>query len=88
MEIAKITSKGQITIPISVRQNMGLKEGGKVLFFEDETGYRIVNAALIALQEAQKEFAGEAERLGLQDEDDVVAMIKDVRKQRRQEKQS
>ena len=31
MEIAKITSKGQITIPIAIRKLLGVKEGDKVL---------------------------------------------------------
>lgn len=81
MELAKITSKGQITIPLTVRKSMGLKEGDKIMFFEDENGYRIVNAAMVALQKVPKAFEGEAERLGLKDEDDVVAMIKEVRRE-------
>ena len=81
MELAKITSKGQITIPLAVRKSMGLKEGDKIMFFEDEDGYRIVNAAMVALQKVQKAFEGEAERLGLKDEDDVVAMIKQFRRE-------
>ncbi|MDO5582119.1 MAG: AbrB/MazE/SpoVT family DNA-binding domain-containing protein, partial [Planctomycetia bacterium] len=60
MELAKITSKGQITIPLTVRKSMGLKEGDKIMFFEDENGYRIVNAAMVALQKVQKAFEGEA----------------------------
>lgn len=38
MPTAKITSKGQITIPAEVRKSMGLKPGGKVAFFEGEEG--------------------------------------------------
>ncbi|NCC62263.1 MAG: AbrB/MazE/SpoVT family DNA-binding domain-containing protein, partial [Verrucomicrobiae bacterium] len=32
MELAKITSKGQITIPVDIRRKLGVKEGDKVLF--------------------------------------------------------
>ena len=32
MELAKITSKGQITIPASIRKLLGVKDGDKVLF--------------------------------------------------------
>ena len=32
MELAKVTSKGQITIPIDIRRKLGIKEGSKVLF--------------------------------------------------------
>lgn len=35
-----------------------------------------------ALKEAQAAFAGEAERAGLKDEDDVAAMMKEFRRER------
>ena len=35
MELAKITSKGQITIPNDIREKMNLKTGDKILFFEE-----------------------------------------------------
>lgn len=38
MHRAKLTSKGQITIPIEVRDAMGLKTGEKVVFLPDEEG--------------------------------------------------
>ncbi len=38
MKKAKITSKGQITIPVEVREAMGLKAGEKVAFFPGENG--------------------------------------------------
>lgn len=34
MELAKITSKGQITLPISIRRALHLKDGDKVAFIE------------------------------------------------------
>jgi hypothetical protein len=40
----------------------------------------MVNASALALERAQKAFAGEAERLGLKTEQDIVDMVKDVRK--------
>jgi AbrB family looped-hinge helix DNA binding protein len=82
MEVAKITTKGQITIPVAVRRNMKLKDGGKVLFIQEGDRYYVENASMVAINRMQEAFAGEAERLGLQNEDDVVAMIKDVRRDR------
>lgn len=35
MELAKVTSKGQITIPIDIRKKLGITEGSKVLFIEE-----------------------------------------------------
>jgi len=82
VEIAKITTKGQITIPIVVRKRMNLKDGDKVLFIEDGDRFYVENAALVAINRMQEAFAGEAERLGLQNEDDVAAMVKEIRRGR------
>jgi antitoxin PrlF len=35
---AKLTSKGQLTLPVEVRKAMGLKPGEKVVFFEGPDG--------------------------------------------------
>jgi len=43
MEMAKVTSKGQITIPISIRRNLGINEGDKILFINKEDGVLMVN---------------------------------------------
>ncbi len=82
MELAKITSKGQITIPVDIRRKLGVKEGDKVLFIEEAGKVYILNASMEAIKEAQAAFAGEAERAGLKNEDDVVAMIKQLRRER------
>ena len=82
MEIAKVTSKGQITIPIAVRKMLGIREGDKVLFIEREGSVLMVNSSLAALRQAQEAFAGEAERLGLQDEEDVAEMMRAFRQER------
>lgn len=83
MELAKVTSKGQITIPIAVRKKLGLKEGDKVLFVEDGGNIVIMNSTLIALREAQTAFVGEAERAGLRNEEDVVDLVKEIQKENR-----
>lgn len=81
MELAKLTSKGQITVPVAIRKKLALKEGDKVVFLSDNEGIRIVNASTLALENAQKAFAGEVERLNLQTEQDVVDMVKEVRRE-------
>ena len=43
MEVAKVTSKGQITIPISIRRQLGINEGDKVLFIYKPDGVLMVN---------------------------------------------
>ena len=83
MELAKITSKGQITLPITIRKKLNLKDGGKVAFIEQSGMYVLVNPVTLAIDEVRKAFEGEAERLNLKDENDVAQMIKEVRKERR-----
>lgn len=82
MELAKVTSKGQITIPIDIRRKLGIKEGDKVLFVEEGDKIVLMNSTLTALKEAQQAFKGEAQRLGLKDDQDVVDMIKQLREEK------
>jgi len=84
MEIAKITSKGQVTIPINIRRKLGVKEGDKILFVEEAGKVYILNASMEALRKAQAAFASEAQRVGLKDESDVVTMIKELRRERKE----
>lgn len=81
MELAKVTSKGQVTIPIEIRKKLGVKNGDKVLFVEESGRIYMMNSSMNALREAQRVFEGEAERLGLKDDDDVMAMIKELREE-------
>ncbi|HVI39392.1 MAG TPA: AbrB/MazE/SpoVT family DNA-binding domain-containing protein [Anaerovoracaceae bacterium] len=81
MEIAKITNGGQITIPITIREKLGLKDGDKVIFIEDGDNIIFANAAKVAFSNIQKAFEGEAEKLGLKSEQDIVAMVGEVRQE-------
>ena len=40
--IAKVTAKGQITLPVALRRRLGLEPGLQVEFVEDTTGIRVV----------------------------------------------
>ena len=82
MELAKITLRGQITIPRQIRRRLGVKDGDKVIFIEENGRVIIENAAMIALKNAQDAFAGEADRLGIKNEQDAVDMVKEVRSRR------
>ena len=86
VELAKLTSKGQLTVPVAIRKKLNLKEGDKVVFLSGDDGVRIVNAAVLALEKIQKAFAGEAERLGLKTEQDVVDLVKEIRKEMNRER--
>jgi AbrB family looped-hinge helix DNA binding protein len=81
-DVSKVTSKGQVTIPIQMRRQLGINEGDKVVFINDGKNIILANAALVAFTELQEAFTGEAERLGLKDEQDVVKMVKEIRRER------
>ena len=80
MEIAKVTSKGQITIPRDIRVKMDLKKGDKILIFEDNGKYFFQNSASVALKALQDSMKGEAEKAGFNNPNDVVQYIKSRRK--------
>jgi AbrB family looped-hinge helix DNA binding protein len=80
MNLAKVSANGQITVPIEVRRALKLKEGDKILFFQRENGDVVINNASInAIRKAQEAFAGAAEAMGIQTEDDVQALVDGVR---------
>lgn len=80
MNLAKISANGQITVPIEIRRLLGLKSGDKMLFFQKQNGEVVVcNASAQAIRRAQSAFVGVAETLGISDEDDVQALVDEVR---------
>lgn len=85
MELAKVTTKGQVTIPKSIRELLDLREGSKIIFIQKGQDIIIKNAAMLALERIQDAFDGEAERLKLETEEDVVEMIKEFRKNRKKD---
>lgn len=70
-----------MTIPIEIRKKLGIKNGDKVLFVEEAGRIYMMNSSMDALRGAQRIFAGEAEKLGLKNDDDVMAMIKELREE-------
>ncbi|MDR2726816.1 MAG: AbrB/MazE/SpoVT family DNA-binding domain-containing protein [Deltaproteobacteria bacterium] len=80
MELAKITTRGQLTLPIAIRRKLKVEEGDKVVFFEENGRIMVENAAKLAFARVREVFDGEAERLGLKTEQDVVDMVKEVRR--------
>jgi hypothetical protein len=53
-----------------------MEQNGKII---------VENSTRVALLEAQEAFEGEAERLGLKTEQDVVDMVKQIRKESQEE---
>ena len=80
MNLAKVSANGQITVPAEIRRLLGLKSGDKILFFQNPNGEVVINnASAQAIYKAQKAFEGVAEQMGVENEDDVQALVNEVR---------
>ena len=76
---AKVMAKGQVTIPKDVREVLGVTSGDRITFIVEGNSVRIINSAVYAMQTLQQEMAGEAERAGLTSEEDIMALVKELR---------
>lgn len=80
MNLAKISANGQITIPVEIRRLLGLKSGDKLLFIQKPNGEVVINnASAQAIYKAQAAFAGVAEQIGVYNEEDVQALVDEIR---------
>lgn len=80
MNLAKVSSNGQITVPLEIRRALGLKPGDKVLFIRNEAGQiTIGNASAQAIYKTQSAFEGAAEKMGVANEEDVQVLVNEVR---------
>ena len=83
VDMAKVTSKGQVTIPKAIRNVLNLKEGDRVFFNATPDGrVSMRNATMQAIDEVRAAFEGAAEDAGLETEEDVVRMIREIRAER------
>jgi len=81
MELAKLTSKGQITIPKEIRDKLKLKTGDKVIFIEDGEKIIFANSSLIAINEIQKAMEGKADAAGIKSDDDINKLVHEIRQE-------
>ena len=80
MNLAKISANGQITVPIEIRRLLCLKSGDKILFFQKPDGEVVMsNASSQAIRKAQIAFADAAETMGITSENDIQALVNEVR---------
>ena len=79
VDSTKVMAKGQVTIPKDVREALGVSSGDRISFIVEGNTVRLVNSAVYAMQVFQSEMAGEAERVGLTSDDEVMALVKELR---------
>ena len=78
---AKVMAKGQVTIPKDVRKTLGISNGDRISFIVEGNTVRIVNSAVYAMQVLQQEMKGEARKAGLVNDDDIVNLVTEMRKE-------
>lgn len=80
LNLAKLTSAGQVTVPVEIRRLLRLRTGDKILFVQNEKGEVVINNASVnAIHKAQYAFMGVAEALGNPNEDVIQTWVDEVR---------
>jgi len=75
MELAKVTSQGQITIPAEIRRYLELKAGDKVVLIK-EAGYVIMaNSHLLELKDGQWSPSDHKGTKATDEDEDAAAFI-------------
>ncbi|MFQ5837428.1 MAG: AbrB/MazE/SpoVT family DNA-binding domain-containing protein [Thermoplasmata archaeon] len=76
VEVARVTSKGQVTLPVSIRKKLGLGKGSRLLFLEEGREVRLIAGG--DLERRFAVFEKRAEELGLT-RDKVRALVKEAK---------
>ena len=79
VENAKVMAKGQITLPKDIREALGVTTGDRVTLIKQADQVVMMNSAVYAMKVLQSSMAGEAEKAGLHSEEDVAALVTDMR---------
>jgi AbrB family looped-hinge helix DNA binding protein len=73
MTTATLTSKGQITIPVAVRESLGVETGDRVEFVEVAPGRYELMATTRSVMELQGMFGTATKALSIEDMNAVIA---------------
>ena len=76
---AKIMSKGQVTIPKEIRNLLKVAEGDRLTFICEGDYAIVMNANIYAMRTLQKAMKGEFEGAGLNSEEDIIELCREVR---------
>jgi antitoxin PrlF len=73
MASAKVTSKGQITIPIELRNELNLKPGDQIFFAKDPNGRYVLFPKNGSIKELKGMFGKFPRTVSLEEMDDAIA---------------
>ena len=82
IEMATVSSRGQVCIPNDIREDLGLEEGSKVIFVLVGDSLIMKKANARTFEEITRPLRESAKKSGLKEED-VVDIIHRFRKQKR-----
>ena len=85
IELGRVSSRGQICIPNDIREDMGLKEGSRILFVLADDSLLIKKVNMRTFAEITKPLKEAAKKAGMK-ESDVVEMIHRFRAKNKQNK--
>ena len=74
-----VAPKGQIIIPLEVRQRMSLDVGSRVTLVYEDDRIVIMNPAKHAMEKISAAMEGEAKRVGLDTEEDITLLCHEIR---------
>jgi antitoxin PrlF len=75
MNLAKVSSNGQITVPVEIRRKLNIKEGDKIIFLEKPDGEIVLqNSSVFAVRQAQNRLS-DINR----SEDEILQDVMDIR---------
>ncbi|MCL1876190.1 MAG: AbrB/MazE/SpoVT family DNA-binding domain-containing protein [Synergistaceae bacterium] len=77
-DTAKVMSKGQITLPISIRKSMRLSTGDRVALIYQNDRVIMMNPSIYAMETLQKEMEGEWAKAGINSEDDLNELMREI----------
>jgi len=85
IEMGTVSARGQICIPNRIRNEMGLKEGSKVLFVFSDDSLLMKRVSMQTFAEITKPLKEAAKKAGMKEED-VPDMIHRFRAEKRAKK--
>jgi AbrB family looped-hinge helix DNA binding protein len=60
MNLARVSTNGQITVPAEIRRALNVREGDKILFYQKPNGEIVINnTSHISIQEADRLYSSE-----------------------------
>lgn len=82
IEMATVSSRGQICIPTDIREDMGLKEGSKILFVLSGDSLIVKKVNMQSFAEITRPLREAAKKAGLK-ESDMVGIVHRMRSEKK-----